>query len=144
MDEETQIQLSESYPNIEEADKLRYNELALIYVTQASFNAAEAMRIYNREHGIEDSPSLVKNACRTFRNPYVKDVIAAYQKEMRETYDQQRDINIALLNNIATDLNQKPSVRISAIKELNNMFGYNYHNVNMFDGNVTFDVVLID
>lgn len=60
----------------------------------------------------------------------VDEYIAQFRAENRKEYPQIRDNNIAILTEIAAE-GSRNSDRISAIKELDSIMGYNSTNINM-------------
>ena len=57
-------------------------------------------------------------------------LIKKFREENRAQYPHMRDANIAILKDIAAN-GTRNADRISAIKELDNIFGYNEHNVSI-------------
>ena len=60
----------------------------------------------------------------------IERLIAQFREENRAKYPHMRDSNIAILTDIAVNGNRNAD-RISAIKELNSIFGYNTQNLNI-------------
>lgn len=126
----------------EESNDEKCWELANLYVNQTGYNASEAYRRYAAAHGLDATDGARSNACRYFKaNPKIQKYIEEIKAENRAKYGEMRDINIARLNDIADDETTRKSDRISAIKELNNMFGYNSHNINV-DANQQIEVII--
>jgi hypothetical protein len=80
-----------------------------------------------------NDPSLSPSAGFSFYRSHKEEIdplIERFRAENRKEYPQIRDNNIAILTEIATE-GTRNADRVSAIKELNSMFGYNAQNINV-------------
>jgi len=80
-----------------------------------------------------NDPSLSPSAGYIFYNTHKEEIdklIEEFRAENRKNYPQIRDNNIAILTEIATGGTRNQD-RINAVKELNNMCGYNTQNINV-------------
>ena len=102
--------------------------------TQAYLKAKEAMGAsvtYNTAHS---------EAHKIFKSPLVKEYVQQFREENREKYSYLREDNIAMLREIAASSKSNKD-RVSAIKELNSMCGFNQQNINAnVDSNI--DVII--
>ena len=69
--------------------------------------------------------SLNKCAYEFFKHKKVQEYIEQFRAENRARYEQMRDDNIAMLKSISVDMLSSNRDKISAIKELNQMMGFN-------------------
>jgi hypothetical protein len=82
-------------------------------------------------------------AAKVIQNPKCQEYIEKFREENKATYKNLRDINIAILQDIALDPCTGKRDRIAALKELNSMCGYNSTNVNLnADANIVVDLDL--
>lgn len=124
----------------------RAEKLAWYYVNQTNGNKREAYRLYmksaNPEWEPRENETDAKNAYNLFRYKDVQKYIEQFYEENRKLYANQRDKNIQALNQILEDPTVPRKDRISAIKELNNMFGYNSSTINV-NGKANIEVEIV-
>lgn len=114
-------------------------EIAYNYVNITAGNKTEAFRKYCIDNNKEIPSSNAKSAYAFFENQLVKDYIKKFREENHKLLQSQRADNIAMLLSIATNLKTKDRDKISAIKELNTMCGYNIHNINVEPNTITIE-----
>lgn len=133
-----------SYDNVPSSSDDRSRQLAWYYVYRTNGNKTEAYRLYNKEKNPDWQPSDKDsgNAYNIFRYKDVQKYIEQFYEENRKLYANQRDKNIQALNQILEDPTVPRKDRISAIKELNNMFGYNSSTINV-NGKANIEVEIV-
>ena len=123
--------------------KDRAEKLAWFYVYKTNGNKTHAYRLYRAS--IDDSFVAQDNdwatAVKMFRKEEVIKAVHKYYEENRKLYALQRDKNIQALNGVVEDPDCSRKDRIAAVKELNNMFGYNSSNINV-NGKANIEVVI--
>lgn len=115
-------------------------EVAFNFVNVAAGNKTEAYLKYYRDHSIKLPEYPPQQASKFFKRERVLELVEQFRAENREAFTEIRDNNVAILKDIATTTTNKKSDRIAAIKELNLMFGYNQHNVNVADQTITVEL----
>ena len=115
-------------------------EVAFNFVNVAAGNKTEAYLKYYRDHKITLPQYAAAQAHKFFKRKRVLELVEQFRAENREAFTEIRDNNVAILKDIATTTTNKKSDRIAAIKELNLMFGYNQHNVNVADQVITVEL----
>ena len=115
-------------------------EVAFNFVNVAAGNKTEAYLKYYRDHNITLPQYAAPQAHKFFKRKRVLELVEQFRAENREAFTEIRDNNVAILKDIATTTTNKKSDRIAAIKELNLMFGYNQHNVNVADQVITVEL----
>ena len=103
-------------------------EVAFNYVNICAGSKTEAYRKYIQEHGEEEPKYLGRCAYEFFKHKKVQHYIDQLKAENREKYEGLRDENIAILKAISVSNKAKESDKIAAVKELNNMCGFNAAN----------------
>lgn len=111
-------------PQGEEFDKKCF-EIAFNFVNLCAGSKAESYRRYLMEHSENVPASLNKCAYEFFKHKKVQEYIEQFRAENRARYEQMRDDNIAMLKSISVDMLSSNRDKISAIKELNQMMGFN-------------------
>lgn len=123
----------------------RAESLAWFYVNRTNGNKREAYHLYMKSANPEWEPGDnnldAKKAYNLFRYKDVQKYVNQFYEENRKLYANQRDKNIQALNQILEDPTVPRKDRISAIKELNNMFGYNSSTINV-NGKANIEVVI--
>ena len=115
-------------------------EVAFNFVNVAAGNKTQAYLKYYIDHNIPTPEYPPQQANKFFKSKRVLELVEQFRAENREAFTEIRDNNVAILKDIATTTTNKKSDRIAAIKELNLMFGYNQHNVNVADQVITVEL----
>lgn len=115
--------------------------LAWFYVNECG---SSQMQAYIKARAAMGTPvtysSATGRACVCFKDPVVKKYVQQFREENREKYSYLREDNIAMLREIAASSKSNKD-RVSAIKELNSMCGFNQQNINAnVDSNI--DVII--
>lgn len=115
--------------------------LAWFYVNDCN---SMQMYAYMKAREAMGTPVALSNArgraCEYFKDPVVKEYIQQFREENREKYSYIREDNIATLRNIVASSKSNKD-RMTAIKELNSMCGFNQQNINAnVDSNI--DVII--
>ena len=101
-------------------------------------NCMKCGKIFNYAIGRPICPACKDKMDEKFR--IVKEYIRQFREENREKYSYLREDNIAMLREIAASSKSNRD-RVSAIKELNSMCGFNQQNINAnVDSNI--DVII--
>lgn len=134
------LQRNTVYTSDERAEKL-----AWFYVNQTNGNKTQAYRLYNKTINPDWQPEGdidIGRAYNLFRRKDIQKYVEQFYEENRKLYANQRDKNIQALNQILEDPTVPRKDRISAIKELNNMFGYNSSTINV-NGKANIEVEIV-
>lgn len=103
--------------------------LAWHYVNTCGSNQIAAYMKTNEDFGTPTTHANANSiAYKQFKKKRVKDYIKQFREENQANYPQMRDDNIAMLRDMAAN-GTRAADRLNAIKELNNMMGYNQQNV---------------
>lgn len=133
------LQRNTVYTSDERAEKL-----AWFYVNQTNGNKTQAYRLYNKTINPDwqsEGDTDIGRAYNLFRRKDIQKYVEQFYEENRKLYANQRDKNIQALNQILEDSTAPRKDRISAIKELNNMFGYNSSTINV-NGKANIEVII--
>lgn len=125
----------------EEAQNEFKHTLAWFYVNECASSQTQAYMKAREAIGTPVPHSVANsNAYKAFRDPLVKEYIRQFREENKEKYAYLREDNIAMLREIAASSKSNKD-RVSAIKELNSMCGFNQQNINAnVDSNI--DVII--
>lgn len=115
--------------------------LAYFYVNECASNQIQAYLKAREEIGTPVAYSTANaDAYKYFKDPLVKECVQQFREENREKYSYLREDNIAMLREIAASSKSNKD-RVSAIKELNSMCGFNQQNINAnVDSNI--DIII--